>query len=381
MVTRLIKWSVAEHNLPSDSFSIHSLRSGGATCLYHAGVDLEFIRRFGRWKSSTFSIYLHFVDKVLRKLSICLMESEGLMTQLKVCTDQGEKLEYARTGEQVRVTTQEPGGAESGGQPSSCPGDVRRTGGEYNPYAGYARKDGRSRSQSADSARSTTSNQEQKAVIDRAAQQNLRAAKALWDLIPHHEYADEDDGIDKLMTKEALYYAIQGQVFVDEAYCSHNFRVAKIQSRNARRARVMSGKKPAGVTTLGEYQQSYQKYMLARAANIQAAREAINKQRVVGPKGKKKSVGNYAAEKSADHARSSGEPGQDLDHIQPGRHDWITSRFTKVPKKDPNRPQCTIEVNVPFRARPRQARLPRPPRIPRRKCGCKRVRNNPLPWE
>ena len=43
MVTRLVKWSVAEHNIPSGSFSIHSLRSGGATCLYHSGVDIEYI--------------------------------------------------------------------------------------------------------------------------------------------------------------------------------------------------------------------------------------------------------------------------------------------------------------------------------------------------
>ena len=107
MVTRLIKWSASERNLPADSFSIHSLRSGGATCLYHSGVDLEYIRRFGRWKSSAFSIYLHFGDKLLRKLSTCLMESECLMTQLKVCTDQGNKLEYDHKGEQVRVTTQD----------------------------------------------------------------------------------------------------------------------------------------------------------------------------------------------------------------------------------------------------------------------------------
>ena len=140
------------------------------------------------------------------------------MTQLKVCTDQGNKLEYDRKGEQVRVTTQEPGGSESDGQPSYCPSDARRTGGEYNPYAGYTRKDCRSRSQSADSARSTTSNQEPKAAIDREAQRNLRAGKALRGTIPHPEYADADDGIDKLMTKEALYYAIQGQVFVDEAH-------------------------------------------------------------------------------------------------------------------------------------------------------------------
>ena len=140
MVTRLIKWSVAEHNLPSDSFPIHSLRPGGATCLYHSGVDLEYIRRIGRRKSSTFSIYLRFGDKVLRKLSICLMESEGFMTQLKVCTDQGSKLEYDHKGEQARLTTREPGGPENDGQPSSWLAEARRAGGRYNPYYGYGRR-------------------------------------------------------------------------------------------------------------------------------------------------------------------------------------------------------------------------------------------------
>ena len=127
-------------------------------------------------------------------------------------------------------------------------------------------------------------------MIDKVAQRNLRAAKALWNLTPHPEYADEDDGIDGLMTKEALYYAIQGQVFVDEAYCSRNFRLAKIQSRNVRRARILSGKTPAGETPLGEYQKAYQEYMSARAANIQAARAAGNKRRVVEPKEKKNPV-------------------------------------------------------------------------------------------
>ena len=148
-----------------------------------------------------------------------------------------------------------------------------------------------------------------------------------------------------------------------------------------RRDRVLSGKTPAGETTLGEYQQAYQKYMSARASNIQATRAAENKQRVVEPKVKKKSVRNYSAEKVAEPASSSGEPAMSLDNIQPGRLDLIRDRFTKVPRKDPNRPPCIIEVNVPFRARPRQARLPSPPRIPRRKCGCKRVYNNPLPWD
>ena len=43
--------------------TLRPLRSGGATCLYLAGVGLEFTRRFDRWKSSTFSIYLHLAIK------------------------------------------------------------------------------------------------------------------------------------------------------------------------------------------------------------------------------------------------------------------------------------------------------------------------------
>ena len=63
------------------------MRGGWATCLYHAGVGLEYIRLFGMWKSSTFAIYLHFFDKITMGLSSCLMRSGGLTSQLKVCTE------------------------------------------------------------------------------------------------------------------------------------------------------------------------------------------------------------------------------------------------------------------------------------------------------
>ena len=36
----------------------HSLRIGGATALYHVTGDLQVVRRFGRWKSSAFHLYL-----------------------------------------------------------------------------------------------------------------------------------------------------------------------------------------------------------------------------------------------------------------------------------------------------------------------------------
>ena len=62
---RLIKWSEAEHGLSPDRFSIRSFRAGGASCLYHAGVDMEYIMRILRRRSSNFAIYLHF-DAILR---------------------------------------------------------------------------------------------------------------------------------------------------------------------------------------------------------------------------------------------------------------------------------------------------------------------------
>ena len=94
LVTSLTKWAVAEHNLPSDMFSMHSLRSGGATCRYLSGVDLEYIRRFGRWGSSTFPLYLHFDGGILRNLSTCLMQCEGPTSQLLVCAEGTQKVVF-----------------------------------------------------------------------------------------------------------------------------------------------------------------------------------------------------------------------------------------------------------------------------------------------
>ena len=36
----------------------HSLRIGGATAMYHAVDDLQKVRRFGRWSSVCFHVYL-----------------------------------------------------------------------------------------------------------------------------------------------------------------------------------------------------------------------------------------------------------------------------------------------------------------------------------
>ena len=95
-VTHLIKWTAAGRNLPPNRFPIHSLRAVGDTCLHRAGADLEFIRRFGRWKSIAFSIYLHFDGQIIGNISSCLMRSEGLTTQLKVFPEGTHRTDFER---------------------------------------------------------------------------------------------------------------------------------------------------------------------------------------------------------------------------------------------------------------------------------------------
>ena len=43
---------------PSSDYAGHSIRSGGATSLAEAGVDLSLIQAIGRWSSPTFRIYI-----------------------------------------------------------------------------------------------------------------------------------------------------------------------------------------------------------------------------------------------------------------------------------------------------------------------------------
>ena len=86
-------------------------------------------------------------------------------------------------------------------------------------------------------------------------------------VISRPEYAHGDDGLDALMSEGTLYYAIQGRVFAGDAFVSRNFRVATTLSRNVRRARVTDAKIPAGQSPLGEYHDSYRKYISQRNKN------------------------------------------------------------------------------------------------------------------
>ena len=55
--------------LPAERFMSHSLRIGGASALYQATADVEFVKRMGRWSSSAVQRYLHDGGHVLKELA------------------------------------------------------------------------------------------------------------------------------------------------------------------------------------------------------------------------------------------------------------------------------------------------------------------------
>jgi hypothetical protein len=63
-ITAAVKRGVIGSGLVSQGYSVdlvssHSLRAGGATALEIAGADDLTIRKYGRWRSSTFEDYIH----------------------------------------------------------------------------------------------------------------------------------------------------------------------------------------------------------------------------------------------------------------------------------------------------------------------------------
>ena len=57
-VTFLIKTAAKANGLNPNDYTLHSIRSGGATALYRATGDLDLVGRFGRWKGRSIHGYL-----------------------------------------------------------------------------------------------------------------------------------------------------------------------------------------------------------------------------------------------------------------------------------------------------------------------------------
>jgi integrase len=61
---RLVKSSVSSIGLDAAQFSAHSLRAGGATDLFAAGVPFTTIQKMGRWVSAAAVLYYRSVEDV-----------------------------------------------------------------------------------------------------------------------------------------------------------------------------------------------------------------------------------------------------------------------------------------------------------------------------
>ena len=59
----------------------HSLRIGGATALYHSVRDLEAVKRFGRWTTDCYHIYLHEDHERQRGFAKGMSQGSLLLTQ------------------------------------------------------------------------------------------------------------------------------------------------------------------------------------------------------------------------------------------------------------------------------------------------------------
>jgi hypothetical protein len=57
-VVKALEAVASEEGAPADRIGSHSLRIGGACALYYVFGDLDLVRRFGRWSSGTFHVYL-----------------------------------------------------------------------------------------------------------------------------------------------------------------------------------------------------------------------------------------------------------------------------------------------------------------------------------
>lgn len=89
-LANIVSWlhrAAVATGVPADEYAARSLRIGGACALYHVFGDIDLFRRYGRWTSSAFHVYLwearpstKLVARGMVKDAQPLMASQGLGT-------------------------------------------------------------------------------------------------------------------------------------------------------------------------------------------------------------------------------------------------------------------------------------------------------------
>ena len=72
-ITATLRAAAFKQGNCSNSYSLHSLRAGGATALYRSTRDIELVARFGRWRTASISSYLWESDQAMAGLSTLML--------------------------------------------------------------------------------------------------------------------------------------------------------------------------------------------------------------------------------------------------------------------------------------------------------------------
>ena len=92
------------NGLPVGMYSAHSFRVGGATALHCNGVPFEAIRRFGRWLSDCFKIYLRNDEIALRYLGGELGSNHGLLAQHRAVAKNQQLVQFEEKSHHIDPT-------------------------------------------------------------------------------------------------------------------------------------------------------------------------------------------------------------------------------------------------------------------------------------
>ena len=92
-ITATLRAAAFSQGNRTESYSLHSLRAGGATALYRATRDIELVARFGRWRTASISSYLWESDQAMAGLSaLMLLGGHTLHLSTKGHVTRGENL-------------------------------------------------------------------------------------------------------------------------------------------------------------------------------------------------------------------------------------------------------------------------------------------------
>lgn len=107
---------MAQREFPSGRFPTHAWRGGRETLFYNSRIDLEYIRRFGRWTSALCDLS-SIRGEDPRHLPVRLMRCDGLASKLKVRTGNPKGTMFDKQEETTASTGDMEEKVRGGGKP------------------------------------------------------------------------------------------------------------------------------------------------------------------------------------------------------------------------------------------------------------------------